>query len=433
MSNPFTYGNPISDPERFFGREREIEQLVARLRNVEFESTSIVGDRRIGKTSILMQLAHPDVRRRQALADDKIVFVYEDLQMVEATVTPTRLWRRLLQRLSRQMPADPLGSEVARAAEQDPIDTFLLDEVFDTIDDSERWVILLLDEFEHITQNENFGADFFYALRSMAIHHHLALVTSSRRELVELCHSDSIRSSPFFNIFAHVWIRALPSASARDFMLTSLEGSGVTFSVAERDLIATLAGTHPFFLQMACHQLYEAHVRGRDEPARKRALAAEFREQAQGHFRDSWQNCDDREKIVLTALTLLERGSSIADRKFKVEALQDIYNQSDQTLERLDRRGLLKQSDSGYSLFSISLGDWIIDELRGELSERQTYDSWLAANESSLATLPGKLKAELNATLPQIAARYREMFISWASNPQQVVSVLALLRGVVGL
>jgi hypothetical protein len=52
-SNPFTYGNPISDPHRFFGRAREVEQIFGRLRNEEFESSSLVGDRRIGKTSLL--------------------------------------------------------------------------------------------------------------------------------------------------------------------------------------------------------------------------------------------------------------------------------------------------------------------------------------------------------------------------------------------
>ena len=52
-SNPFTYGNPISEPARFFGREREVGQVFSRLRNDEFESSSLVGDRRIGKTSLL--------------------------------------------------------------------------------------------------------------------------------------------------------------------------------------------------------------------------------------------------------------------------------------------------------------------------------------------------------------------------------------------
>jgi len=60
--NPFTYGNPISDPHRFVGREREVGQIFGRLRNEEFESSSLVGDRRIGKTSLLKYLADPGVR-----------------------------------------------------------------------------------------------------------------------------------------------------------------------------------------------------------------------------------------------------------------------------------------------------------------------------------------------------------------------------------
>ena len=31
--NPFTYGNPISDPKRFIGRRRDVEQIFMRLRN----------------------------------------------------------------------------------------------------------------------------------------------------------------------------------------------------------------------------------------------------------------------------------------------------------------------------------------------------------------------------------------------------------------
>ena len=60
--NPFTYGNPISDPERFVGRRREVEQIFMRLRNPEFESSSIVGERRSGKTSLLNYVSHPDRR-----------------------------------------------------------------------------------------------------------------------------------------------------------------------------------------------------------------------------------------------------------------------------------------------------------------------------------------------------------------------------------
>jgi hypothetical protein len=43
LSNPFTYGYPISDPRRFVGQAREVEQIFGRLRSQEFESSSLVG------------------------------------------------------------------------------------------------------------------------------------------------------------------------------------------------------------------------------------------------------------------------------------------------------------------------------------------------------------------------------------------------------
>lgn len=102
MGNPFTYGNPISDPRRFFGRAREVEQIFGRLRNEEFESSSVVGDRRIGKTSLLNYLADPSVRAAHGLGPDHYNFVYVDLQMVDEAMGPEQLWRRLLVLMRRQ-------------------------------------------------------------------------------------------------------------------------------------------------------------------------------------------------------------------------------------------------------------------------------------------------------------------------------------------
>jgi ATP-dependent Clp protease ATP-binding subunit ClpA len=81
--NPFTYGNPISDPHRFVGREWEVKQIFGRLQNKEFESSSVVGERRIGKTSLLNYLANADVREMQGLGPEHCTFVYVDLQMVD--------------------------------------------------------------------------------------------------------------------------------------------------------------------------------------------------------------------------------------------------------------------------------------------------------------------------------------------------------------
>jgi hypothetical protein len=79
------------------------------------------------------------------------------------------------------------------------------------------------------------------------------------------------------------------------------------------------------------------------------------------------------------------------------------------------------------------LGDWTLGELTAALSERKSYEDWLVGNKSTLASLPSKARSELNELLPRVAARYRELIVAWASDPQHARSVLILLRGVFGV
>jgi eukaryotic-like serine/threonine-protein kinase len=50
-----------------------------------------VGERRVGKTSLLNYLVHPDVRVAHGLDPDKYIFVYMDLQITDKDTTPPRL------------------------------------------------------------------------------------------------------------------------------------------------------------------------------------------------------------------------------------------------------------------------------------------------------------------------------------------------------
>ena len=86
------------------------------------------------------------------------------------------------------------------------------------------------------------GAAHIGVLRSLAIHHNLALVTSSRQELVELCHSDEVRTSPFFNIFANIGLRGFSLDQVRQLRDHSLEGTGVAFTDRERESLIQMSG-----------------------------------------------------------------------------------------------------------------------------------------------------------------------------------------------
>jgi AAA+ ATPase superfamily predicted ATPase len=429
-ANPFTYGNPISNPARFFGRERDIEQVFSRLRNAEFESSSLVGERRVGKTSLLNAIAHPDVRSKHGLDPNQYIFVYVDLEMIDKDATPQKLWQRMLRQMARTCQDIGVKQAIEEIRKEDVIDTFALADLFDSIDEKNQHVVFLLDEFENVTANQNFGADFFYGLRSLAIHHNLALVTSSRQELIELCHSDAIRSSPFFNIFANINVSLLHADEARQLITRLLESTGITFSEEEVNLICRLAGYHPYFLQAACYFLFEAYTKNLSSDERFNYVQKEFRKEADPHLADYWYNSDDHEKIVLTVLALLERRGKANGRSFGVKQLQDYYARSDQTLSHLEKRSLIVAQPDGYTLFNWQWGEWITHEITDVPSDAQSYEEWLKSNQSTLEKLSSKAKNEISEILPKISSKYRDLVVGWASDPKNWVAIVGLLKGV---
>ncbi len=427
--NPFTYGNPISDPRRFFGREREIELIFSRLRNAEFESSSLVGERRIGKTSLLNYLADPDVRRRYDLNRGTHMFVYVDLQMVNQDVTPVRLWQRLLRQMGRVCQDPVVHQAIDEIRQVEAIDNFALADLFDIIDDKNQFVVFLLDEFEKVTVNPNFDTDFFYGLRSLAIQHHLALVTSSRRELIELCHSEAIRSSPFFNIFANINLGLFSEEQALDLIETSLRLTDVRFEVGVIDTLFRLAGRHPYFLQVACYHAFDSYKRELSLSERMQLVSAALRQEAAPHLANYWHTSDEREKIVLTVLALLERRRQPSDQRVAVTELHDYYARSDQTLSRLEKRGLIQEQPTGYRLFSITFSDWIAEEITDVAHDPITYDEWLRANRLAIDKLSTAARNEMSVILPRINSRYRDLILGWVSDPRNLLMAAALLRG----
>ncbi len=411
---------------------REVEQIFSRLRNEEFESSSLVGDRRIGKTSLLNYLADPGVRASRGFGSDRYIFVYVDLQMVDEAMGPEQLWRRLLLMMRRHCSDQEILALMKSLEQCERLDTFELDELFQQIDDKGHRVVFLLDEFERVTENVNFGPDFYYGLRSLTIHHKFALVTSSRLELIELCHSEAVKSSPFFNIFANINLRLFSMADCQLMISRSLQDTGTQFSEPEMQLVIDMAGLHPYFLQAASWMLYESHVLGLDEAARNNFLMERFRAEAVPHIVDYWDNSGDYEKIALTAAALLEHGAGHS-QGFSLDELQGVFSRGGPCVEHLAKRGLLMPLGARYRLFSSVFGPWVLAQISAEFGEEQSYQEWLTENSKAVERLTGRPGGSLREILPKVGPRYRKLIITWASDPQTFATMAGLLKNVLTL
>jgi len=77
----------------FVGREREVAKICEAIR--ASASVSMVGERRVGKSSLLLYLADPSVEQKNGLYPARYIFTYFDF-LGYPTITPTELWHRLL-------------------------------------------------------------------------------------------------------------------------------------------------------------------------------------------------------------------------------------------------------------------------------------------------------------------------------------------------
>ncbi|PWB70891.1 MAG: hypothetical protein C3F07_15720 [Anaerolineales bacterium] len=378
--NPFTFGNPIKDPARFYGREAEIRQITNRLLSSAHESTSIIGERRIGKTSLLGYLAHPEVSARLGLTPDKFCLVYVDFQGL-TDITPTRFWQRVLKKMERSICDQGMVPSIQKLISQNDFDLFDLEDLFETSADKDLTIVLLMDEFEYVTENPNFRTDFFGGLRALAIHHGVALVPATRRELVDLCHSDEIKGSPFFNIFANVVLRPFSRAEVDALLDGYTKDNEFNLMPQEKDFIWGLGGGYPIFVQMAGHYLLEGRAQGLSGDALTRFTVNSFDQQADAHYTYLWSHCSESEKITL--LILLTLGMQKPSKKTipNLENLARMRARAPQDLVALGKRGMVVERDGVYSLFSPSLERWIRQEIvaaPGEEESQTTAEEWLS-------------------------------------------------------
>lgn len=400
--NPFTFGNPVSTRDRFFGREGDIRQVISRLLSAG-ESTSVVGERRIGKTSLLKYLANPDTAPELGLPPEKFCLVYIDFQGL-TDITPVRFWQRVLRKMEAAICKPELVSEIQNLRQQDTFDLFDLEDLFEAISGEGITIVLFLDEFEYVTRNPNFSADFFGGLRALAIHQDLSLVTGTRRELIDLCHSEEIKGSPFFNIFVNLVLRPF----SREKVLEMIAGyiARTELSVVDRELemILQLSGGHPFFVQMAGYYLVEAKWKNEAGDELITNIVNNFDKQSEPHFQYFWSHSSESEKITL--LTILTLGEKKASKKTRptIENVTRIHARAHLDIPELMKRGLLLENreEGTYAIFSRSLVGWIMREISataGKEESQETVQDWVRE------VNPDNPKA-LNNVLPKIKKQY---------------------------
>ena len=320
LRNPFFSRQRITDPACFVGRQREIESLYSAV--ITHQCRSIVGERKLGKSSLLTAIALPDMLERYGLDPARTLFLYLDLEGM-ASAEREDFWIEVLDRLSIVLPpaADALRDRVDRLLDAGELRFTTVRRLLRRVRDAGLDLVLTLDEFEGLAQNANFEPDFYGELRSLAGELGIAYLTASKRGLYELTyhHTDTL-SSPFFNIFSEMALGLMADDEARDLLETlSQQGTGAGFCDEEIALALELAGPHPFFLQIAGFYLYELPGRGEPQfPDAYEQAARRFNAEAEDHYRYIWSQLSDEEQQALLSPNM---ASELLRRTLQAKAL----------------------------------------------------------------------------------------------------------------
>ena len=289
MSNPYVSRGPVRDPAMFFGREHELNEVAAFLRGNQ--SVSIVGSRKIGKTSLLFHLMRPTAGLG---LDETFLFVYLDCEVL-GEGSHEEIFGQFAVEIAEALHERGLPPEPALEEATDKPGRLAFERAVRRLNQRNLRLILLLDEFERLSTNPNLDVNFFNALRSAAGRYHLAYVTASARPLIQLTYSgksQEILSSPFFNIFAPLFLGLLSEAEARQLIRQPRQASGTPLTPEVENFIYELVGGHPLALQVACfHSL--------DHPDDTEAIEQHTMQELAAHFQYYWHNLTLAEQATL--------------------------------------------------------------------------------------------------------------------------------------
>jgi serine/threonine protein kinase len=322
--NPYLNRVMIRDVSEFYGRRREVAKIFARIGASRPQSVAIVGERRIGKSSLLNHLCHPEIRRQYLDSPDAYAFVFIDLQEQREIGIPAffeTLFHGIEKAAGRtEAPGVAANYEGAR-------------QVLLRLQEEGRKLILLFDEFDAITRNPNFPEEFFAFLRAVANKYDVAYVTTSGRDLQQLCHTDRIADSPFFNIFSNLFLTRFERDEALALIQEPSRKAGVPLAPYVDDILG-LAGLFPFFLQMACSTFFEQLVEGSALDLGRVRMS--FEDEAEPHFKYICEHLDEDQRGVLLDLA---EGRPVAPNRAYL-------------LAKLRRDGYLLEEGNRQKLFS---------------------------------------------------------------------------------
>lgn len=250
-TNPYVAGAALREEQGFFGRRDTLGRVERELRNPSTSALVLLGQRRIGKTSLLMRLEH-------TLPVQTFFPVYFDLQdqaerplaQVLADLADTAAEKAAL-----DVPSPDAFDDAGRFFQR-----VFLPRLCQTLGEECR-PVFLLDEFDTLNQLNGFGSPEATAARALFPllrrvmgedpRPAFVFVVGRRAQDLSLDFTATFKTA----LVQEVWV--LDRASARELVLQAEANHTLGFTDRAVERILSLTSCHPYLTQLLCQRVWE--------------------------------------------------------------------------------------------------------------------------------------------------------------------------------
>ena len=353
--NPYVVGRPLSDSDVFIGREKTFELISASLRGAHQDNAVVlIGQRRMGKTSIL--------RRLPAQLGEDYLPVLIDLQGLLGSGEAV-FFREIVAAIADELHDAGLEVEPPPPAdfEADPANAFrrrFLREVRQAL--GTRRLLLMFDEFEVLEERIAAGdlkPRILPWFRSLIQHEMgVSFMFAGTHRLDELTGD---YWGVLFNLAIHYDVGHLSQEQVAKLFL---EPTRDVFEIdpLALDKIFLLTGGHPHFSQLLARELVEYRNRQRLSYITVQdvnVLAEKVVDKGQLHIAYIWEEAARSERLLLLALKELLEREGLASTTAAHRYLSDRRVEPGDlpaAVRRLGRKEILRES-SGQLFFRMDL------------------------------------------------------------------------------
>jgi len=361
IKNNYVVGPPIRSKKLFFGRDDAFQFLSENLQRKEQKNILIIqGERRVGKTSILLHLEN-------RLSSENMIFGILDLQSF-GPVDTSGFFHGIISGIQETLKAKELpvvNMEKKGLSNHDPYQTTQL--YFNELERQlgDRNLAIFFDEIELLWEKLEDGKiepEVFDFMRSL-INQHPSIAfgfTATHR----LRHMREHYGSPIFSMMLYKKIDYLDEDSAERLICEPVKAE-FEYDALTVNTIKKVTSNHPFFIQLVCKELIDYVNRKRQrvfKPQEMDKVLNLAMERGELQFFSLLRESRFLEKIILAVIAEITESDSAeipeADILKRIQTRVDVSDQDIQNgLDSLKEREILKAEykDVVYYSYKVAL------------------------------------------------------------------------------